>query len=267
MIFRKNFYFYTFLINSFGKGNINGLEDIILDEDQILTSPNYPDDIPIQTQMQWRITTEPGYRIKIYFFLCNIPESIFCQRLYLNVVDDQYQKRASVEDINRNRICGTCPQVMVSLSNAVTVILQSDAPENNELSRRFALRLEKTKEAPTMKNIRAATQSDPTPFPSVNSNTEEHSNTNSSMLEFWLKSANAVVPEETLKKAGETVTKLKSDNFWLALILSIIGFIFAVIFTVCICKKCVFRDIKSQEQRQMEWLRTVPHSFKARHMK
>ena len=91
-----------------------------------------------------RVTTEPGYRIKIYFFLCSIPESLYCQRLYLNVVDDEYSRRGSTEDVNRNRICGTCPETIVTLSNKMSIMLQSDASEEMEQNRRFALRLEKT---------------------------------------------------------------------------------------------------------------------------
>jgi len=90
------------------------------------------------------VTTDPGYRIKVYFFLCNIPQSLFCQRLYLNIVDDEYKRSGSTEDINANRICGICPEAIVTLSNKMTVMLQSDSGGLLDVDRRFALRLEKT---------------------------------------------------------------------------------------------------------------------------
>ena len=120
-----------------------------------------------------------------------------------------------------------------------------------------------------MKNIRDATPSDPEPYhdPVYTVETPAPAQ-NSSIFQLWLKSANALVPHDnTLAKAANVVTKLRSNNFWLALILSIVGFVVAVIFTCCLARRFILPDLKSKEQRQMEWLRTVPKSFKKIYLK
>ena len=114
-----------------------------------------------------------------------------------------------------------------------------------------------------MKNIRAATSLDPEPALSPYSQNEPNADGfNSTLFQVWLKSTEtAAEANRTLTKAGEVVTKLKSNNFWLALILSVVGLIFSIIFTICISRKCI-SPRKTNEQKQVEWLRTVPKSFK-----
>ena len=98
--------------------------------------------ISVYHKIRFRITTEEGYRIKVYFFLCDIPKSLFCQKLYLNIIDVGYSD--NTEEINRKRICGQCPETIVTSTNQIQVLLQADAGDDPELSRKFALRLEKT---------------------------------------------------------------------------------------------------------------------------
>ena len=42
------------------------------------------------------------------------------------------------------RICGQCPETIVTSTNQIQVLLQADAGDDPGLSRKFALRLEKT---------------------------------------------------------------------------------------------------------------------------
>jgi hypothetical protein len=205
-----------------------------------------------------RVTTEPNFRIKIYFFTCFLPESLFCQRLYLNIVDDVYMEHGSTEDVNRIRICGVCPQAVVTLSNKIKILLQSDAAEEMGTDRRFALRLEKTTERPTMHNVRDATPKDPSlvsySFSSQNSSDQAQ-----------VQSAD--MAPNLLNEAADTVTKLRSSNFWLALILSIVGFLLALVVSIALIR-CYFCRPKSADDqtrddiRQIKWLKTVPKSFK-----
>ena len=94
------------------------------------------------SNISFRVSTDAGFRIKIYFFLCDLPESLFCQQLFLNIVDDEYNGNS--ESTNQNRICGKCPETIVTLSNSISINLQSDSPPETDIFPRFALRLEKT---------------------------------------------------------------------------------------------------------------------------
>jgi hypothetical protein len=122
---------------------------------------------------------------------------------------------------------------------------------------------------PTMKNVRAATSSDPAPVETFK--VEDDPPFNPSFIPVWLKSANHQSNRNmnaTITEAAKAVTKLKSRNFWLALILSISGLVLSIIFTMCIIKRYFVKDrpVTPTERRQIEWLRNVPTSFKEKHL-
>ena len=114
-----------------------------------------------------------------------------------------------------------------------------------------------------MHNVRDATDKDPSlvsyAFPSQNSSDRAQ-----------LKSADS--PPNLLNEAADTVSKLRSSNFWLALILSIVGFLLALVVSIalirCFFCRSKFADNETRDEiRQIKWLRTVPKSFKDTYFK
>jgi len=228
----------------------------------ILTSPEYPKNVPGQTQIEWKIQTDPGYRIKTYFFVCDIPTSLFCQRIYVNVIDTEMLSDGSQEEINSNRICGQCPETLVSWSNSIVIRLQSDSAGGFDELRRFALRIERTLDMPSFKHVRNAELSDPS-APTIPPLYYENI-----ALDYG-EGFNGFISSGNLDKNAS------NKLLWLKICLpSVFGVLLLVIIIIFFVKRkrekeeyeadIGYKDPKmSKEQR---WLRSIPKQFKEQYM-
>ena len=162
------------------------------------------------------------------------------------------------------RICGHCPETLVSWSNSVVIRLQSDAGGGLDELRRFALRIERTSEPPSFKHVRNAEISDPsapTLPPLYYDNIELDYN----------EGFNGFITTGDLEIGASASNKL----LWLKICLpSIFGVLLLVITIIFFIKRKREKeeyeaDIGYKEpklSKEQKWLKSIPKPFKEQYM-
>lgn len=122
-----------------------GYAEVHLGSPTVIKSPDYPKSLGPQVQMEWSVTADMGYRIKVIFQEFNLPANHDCKQLFLNIAEGD----STVMNKADNRICGGHPAYFVTKSSKVSIFLRSDSDPKRGAMKNFVLRLEKTREQPT----------------------------------------------------------------------------------------------------------------------
>lgn len=122
-----------------------GFSEIHLGSATIIKSPDYPRNIGPQVQMEWSISADMGFRIKVTFQVFNLPANNDCKQLFLNIAEGD----STVMNKADNRICGSHPKTFITKTGKVSIFLRSDSDPERGALKNFVLRLEKTRERST----------------------------------------------------------------------------------------------------------------------
>jgi len=122
-----------------------GHAEIHVGSPAVIKTPDYPKSLGPQVQMEWSVSADPGFRIKIIFQEFNIPANHDCKQLFVNIAEAD----STVMNKGDNRICGNHPKVFITKTSKVSIFLRSDSDPARGAVKNFVLRLEKTREKPT----------------------------------------------------------------------------------------------------------------------
>jgi len=132
------------LLCAFANAEIEGIVNIHVGSPTIISSPEYPENMPTQAQVSWTVTSDPGFNIKIEFIEFFLPLSTQCKLLFLSISTDS-------DDSNMisNRFCGMHPKIFIVDGSQALLYLRADSDPDPMLFKRFKLKVSKTLERPS----------------------------------------------------------------------------------------------------------------------
>jgi len=123
---------------------IEGIVNIHVGSPSIISSPEYPENMPTQAQVSWTITADPGFNMKIEFVEFFLPLSPQCKLLFLSISTD-----SADSNMISNRFCGMHPNIFIVDGSYASLFLRADSDPDPMLLKRFKLKVSKTRERPS----------------------------------------------------------------------------------------------------------------------
>jgi len=132
------------LLCAFANAEVEGIVNIHVGSPSVITSPEFPENMPTQAQVSWTITADPGYNVKIEFIDFFLPVSPQCKLLFLSISTD-----SADSNMISNRFCGMHPKVFIVAGSYASLFLRADSDPDPTLFKKFKLKVSKTRERPS----------------------------------------------------------------------------------------------------------------------
>jgi len=132
------------ILCAFANAQIEGIVNVHVGSPSVITSPEYPENMPTQAQVSWTITADPGFNVKIEFVEFFLPLSVQCKLLFLSISTD-----SADSNMIGNRFCGMHPKVFIVDGSFASLYLRADSDPDPTLFKRFKLKVSKTRERPS----------------------------------------------------------------------------------------------------------------------